>query len=86
VNHTVAQMNAIGKEQGSLIADPLLQSPGGGGICGTSVLTSGPQPCPPAYQLRPGSPALGAGLPINNNGGRNYYGNPISSPPNIGAF
>ncbi len=50
--------------------------------------------------LQPGSPAIGAGKLISdagvdhpfdgfhNNGGRDYFGNPVSSvePPNIGAF
>lgn len=40
------------------------------------------------YELATGSPALGAGAVIANNGGRDYWGNPVSSTaaPNIGAY
>ncbi|MDQ0091316.1 hypothetical protein J2T12_004753 [Paenibacillus anaericanus] len=40
------------------------------------------------YKLREGSPALGAGVVIDNNGGLDYWGNPVSSSeaPNIGAY
>jgi hypothetical protein len=40
------------------------------------------------YKLREGSPALGAGVVINNNGGQDYWGNPVSAAeaPNIGAY
>ena len=50
------------------------------------------------YQLQSASPAIGVGRLINgsadtldylfNNGGQDYFGNPVSAvlPPNIGAF
>jgi hypothetical protein len=40
------------------------------------------------FILKSGSPALGAGKLIANNGGVDYYGNVVSntSPPNIGAY
>jgi hypothetical protein len=40
------------------------------------------------YQLRTGSPALGAGAPISDNGGRDFWGNAVSPTgnPAIGAF
>ncbi|WP_422657066.1 dockerin type I domain-containing protein [Paenibacillus sp. EC2-1] len=43
---------------------------------------------PNDYRLREGSPAIGAGVLINGNGGKDYFGNPVSStfPPNIGAY
>lgn len=39
------------------------------------------------YQLGPDSPALGAGRLISENGGRDYWGNPVAGdrPPAIGA-
>ena len=59
-----------------MIADPRFVAPGSA----TSPQTSG------GYRLRVGSPALGAGVPIANDGGRDFYGNPIPDPPNIGAY
>jgi len=40
------------------------------------------------YQLRAGSPALSAGTPVTDNGGRDFFGNPVSatSAPNMGAY
>ena len=40
------------------------------------------------YQLLQNSPCLKAGLLINNNGGRDYWGNPVSDSelPNLGAY
>jgi hypothetical protein len=40
------------------------------------------------FQLSPGSPALKAGKPVENNGGKDYWKNqlPQSANPNIGAF
>ncbi|TZF82783.1 DNRLRE domain-containing protein [Pedobacter sp. BS3] len=54
-------------------ADPLFLSPGNG--------VNG-------YKLKPGSPALNAGVVISNNGLRDYYNNPVSTTdrPNIGAY
>ncbi|MFI8827421.1 right-handed parallel beta-helix repeat-containing protein [Streptomyces sp. NPDC053431] len=42
----------------------------------------------PDLRLAPGSPALSAGTPIEDNGGRDWFGNDVSatSPPNIGAY
>jgi hypothetical protein len=39
------------------------------------------------YKLQPGSPLIGAGLPVENNGGRDYWGNklPEGGKPSIGA-
>ncbi|MCM3747823.1 LamG domain-containing protein [Paenibacillus pasadenensis] len=55
-------------------ANPLLHQPG-------SLTASG-------YKLNEGSPALGAGRLIAGNGGRDYFGNPVSASasPNIGAY
>jgi Nitrous oxidase accessory protein len=40
------------------------------------------------YALRAGSPALGSGAIIADNGGRDFFGNPVSSTiaPNLGAY
>ncbi|MFE1382818.1 right-handed parallel beta-helix repeat-containing protein [Streptomyces sp. NPDC058740] len=42
----------------------------------------------PDLRLATGSPALSAGTPIEDNGGRDWFGNavPATSPPNIGAY
>lgn len=62
-----------------ITADPALLAPGGGGD-GRSTAT--------AYQLRSGSPALGAGALISGNGGTDFFGNAVSSSsaPNVGAY
>jgi uncharacterized protein YjdB len=62
-----------------ITADPLLASPGSGGI-GKDTVTG--------YQLLSTSPAIGAGKLISSNGGRDYFGNPVSAvdTPNIGAY
>lgn len=54
-------------------ANPLFLDPGKG---------------PDGYKLKPGSPALNSGLSIANNGGRDYYNNPVSTSgtTNIGAY
>ncbi len=41
-----------------------------------------------AYNLQSGSPCVGAGLPIADNGGRDFWGNkvPTEGKPTIGAF
>ncbi len=60
----------------TVIADPELVAPG----TATSLQDAG------GYRLLAGSPALAAGVPIADDGGRDYYGNPIPDPPNIGAY
>jgi hypothetical protein len=61
--NSLAAAQAAGWEANSKAdQDPLLTNPGAGGTCSwTPALANGPQPCPSAYRLRPGSPALGAG-------------------------
>ena len=61
-----------------LTVDPCLAAPGTGRMGRDTVL---------GYRLRPGSPCIGAGMLIPANGGRDFWGNPISStqPPDIGA-
>lgn len=61
-----------------ITSDPQLVSPGGAGN-GRATAS--------AYQLRTGSPAIGAGAVISSNGGKDYFGNTVSATaaPNIGA-
>jgi hypothetical protein len=73
-------------EPTAVYGDPLFTSAGSGGVCSWAPASlTGPQPCPQAYTLRSGSPALGAGIDVSNNGGRNYYGTALPNPPDIGA-
>ncbi|MBD2844854.1 right-handed parallel beta-helix repeat-containing protein [Paenibacillus sp. IB182496] len=60
-------------------ADPELAAPGTATI-GRDTVTG--------YQLLQGSPAIGAGRVIPNNGGLDYWGNAVSATaaPNIGAY
>lgn len=59
--------------------DPMLAAPGSGGLGIDSV---------DGYKLKKGSPAIGTGTVIENNGGKDYWGNPVSDTekPNIGAY
>ncbi|WP_327355598.1 right-handed parallel beta-helix repeat-containing protein [Streptomyces sp. NBC_01304] len=57
---------------GTLTSAPLLTKPG----TGTDA--------PADYRLLPGSPATGAGAAIADNGGRDFFGTPIATPPSIG--
>jgi hypothetical protein len=85
-----AYVTATGKDSHSLTSNPLLANAGAGGECGGAT---GPQPCPGAYRLMAGSPALGVGAnlmaaPYNLNiGTRDYFGNiyPPAAGYNIGA-
>ena len=62
-----------------VLADPRLCAPGSGGMGLRSV---------EGYTLTAGSPALEAGLPVTDNGGADYWGNPVAgaSAPHLGAF
>ncbi|NGO75534.1 right-handed parallel beta-helix repeat-containing protein [Streptomyces sp. YC504] len=81
-----AAWKAAGHASGEVWGDPLFTAPGGGGTCTWSPVTgTGPQPCPSAYTLKTGSPAIGAGAAVTGNGGRDYYGTAIPVSPNIGA-
>jgi len=77
---------AAGLESNSVWGDPLFTSPGGGNNCTWSPVSgAGPQPCPQAYTLKAGSPAIDKGVAVSGNGGVDYYGVAIPNPPNIGA-
>ncbi|MFD1628760.1 sialate O-acetylesterase [Pseudopedobacter beijingensis] len=62
-----------------ITADPMFINHGSGGT-GLTTLDG--------YKLKPGSPALGAGKIVSDNGGKDFYGNPVSSStaPNIGVY
>ncbi|MFI7067321.1 right-handed parallel beta-helix repeat-containing protein [Kribbella sp. NPDC050124] len=81
-----AAWKAAGLESGGVWGDPLLTAAGGGGTCTWSPPTgTGPQPCPQAYTLKAGSPALGAGTPVSGDSGVDYFGSTVANPPHIGA-
>jgi hypothetical protein len=83
---SLSQWQTAGIESNPIEGDPLFSNAGNGGTCNWSPSqASGPQPCPSAYTLQSGSPAIAAGVPVSNNGGRDYYGNAIPATPNIGA-
>ena len=69
----------------NLSIDPMLVDPGKGGT-GTwenGVLTYGNVDC---YKLLENSPAINAGVPLADNGGRDYFGNKVTGIPDIGAY
>ncbi|OMD86814.1 MULTISPECIES: S-layer homology domain-containing protein [Paenibacillus] len=74
-NHPVSEP----ENTNPITANPLLVAQGTAGMGWNTV---------DGYKLREGSPALGAGAVIADNGGRDYWGNPVSAatPPNIGAY
>lgn len=91
-----------GQSGGSLIFDSsgvydhnLYQNAGPVPSGDTNAVTGDPQLVAPGtaagqfgYLLKCGSPALGAGTTIADNGGRDFYGFPVSATtaPNIGAY
>ena len=61
-----------------LVADPLFVAPGTGSLGRASVA---------GYKLRPDSACLGSGVRIPQNGGRDWWGNPLrNGRPDRGAF
>ncbi|MBQ2677255.1 MAG: hypothetical protein IJF54_07660 [Clostridia bacterium] len=72
-------VNGAPDDPNEINANPMLVNPGGAGI--------GLDTCD-AYMLYDNSPAIGAGKVIENNGGRDFFGNPVSATekPNIGAY
>ncbi len=84
-NYTsLSGFKTTGQESGTGIqADPLLNNPNAGITIGnTNELAS-----LTAYQLKTGSPAIGAGVAITSPGSRDYFGNPLGqgTPFSIGA-
>ena len=66
-------------DSSKLTSDPLFVSPGSGGN-GLNTVSG--------YQLQAGSPDIGSGVLIANNGGLDYWGNAVSATaaPNRGAY
>ena len=62
-----------------ILANPLLVAPGSGGNGLAAV---------DGYKLTAVSPALASGIRVPNNGGHDFWGNPVSasSPPSLGAY
>jgi hypothetical protein len=62
----------------TITENPLLVNPGSGGD-GFSSLEG--------YKLQDGSPCTGSGIIVSDNGGRDFFGNPVpeSFPPSLGA-
>ncbi len=75
-NHPV---DVLAMDANKVTADPMLASPGSATIGRDTVI---------GYQLLQGSPAIGAGAIIPNNGSLDFWGNPVptDTPPNIGAY
>lgn len=69
----------IAEDAMQILGDPRLLAPGSGRL-GLDSLDG--------YKLVSGSPALHAGLPIQDNGGRDAWGNPIpdAAAPHLGAY
>lgn len=66
-----------------IIADPMFTDPGTGG---TGVLGDSAIDTLGGYRLQEDSPAIDAGLEIENNGGRDYFGTPLTDgKTDIGA-
>jgi endonuclease/exonuclease/phosphatase family metal-dependent hydrolase len=62
----------------AILRDPMLVNAGSGGD-GLDSLAG--------YKLKPGSPCIGAGVAVENCGGRDFWGNPLpgDAKPNVGA-
>ncbi|WP_189597227.1 right-handed parallel beta-helix repeat-containing protein [Paenibacillus elgii] len=61
-----------------ITAEPKFMNPGSGGV-GMNTLDG--------YKLQPNSPLIGAGVPLADNGGRDYFGNALyNGDPDIGAY
>jgi len=71
--------NGVPDDPQKIVADPLFVAPGSGTDDGLASVCG--------YMLREGSPAINAGIFVPNNGGRDYFGNPVEDgKPDIGAF
>ena len=69
----------------NLSVDPMLVAPGEGGTgsWNNGVITKVDLSC---YELLENSPAINAGVPVADNGGRDYFGNEVAGIPDIGAY
>ncbi|GAA2095806.1 hypothetical protein GCM10009801_64950 [Streptomyces albiaxialis] len=61
---------------GAATGDPLFTGGAGGTTPGS----------PEGIALLKGSPALGAGVAVPDDGGRDYFGNPVPDTPDLGAY
>jgi hypothetical protein len=76
-NILFGNFDGIPEEWRELTLDPMLLDPGSAGF-GFDTLDG--------YRLRMDSPAIGAGVHVDNNGGRDFWGNPIPAGfPSIGV-
>ena len=69
----------------AVTADPMFVDPGKGP---TGAQLSGlvhDRSAFEGYQLQPGSPAINAGVPVENNGGLDFFGNKVDLLPDIGV-
>ncbi|WP_233146912.1 right-handed parallel beta-helix repeat-containing protein [Paenibacillus selenitireducens] len=68
----------VSSDAHKITANPKLLNPGSGGVGMNTVV---------GYQLQSDSPLIGVGVPIADNGGRDYFGNSLyNGDPDIGAF
>ncbi|MHA0857444.1 discoidin domain-containing protein [Paenibacillus sp. CMAA1364] len=75
--------NTPSNDNAVITLDPMFVDPGKGGTgVGKPVDVASLN----GYKLKQGSPAINAGRPIANNGGRDYFGNPLTGIPDIGAY
>jgi hypothetical protein len=81
-----AALTVPGSDTTAIVADPRFAAAPITGPSGTPA--TGPQLASTyALKLAPGSPALGAGVPIADNGGRDLAGDPLyTGGPDLGAF
>lgn len=70
------------KGDNAISADPLFENPGSGG---TDIDMHDPKRLN-GYRLKTGSPAIDAGHPVQNSGGKDFLGNTINGKPDLGAM
>lgn len=66
----------------NMSVNPQLKAPGKG----ETGKVPGEQVDLSCYMLQENSPAIDAGMPVEDNGGRDYFGNEVSGIPDIGAY
>lgn len=77
---TASYQSHTGQDEHSIAGNPQIDIP--------NPLPSASQPAAPDFSLLGGSPAIGAGVTIENNGGQDFYGTavPPTGPPTVGAI
>ena len=76
----------------NLAVDPMLADIGNGGTGAPEEVLGAKQEGSitwvdlSCYELLAGSPAINAGVPLEDSGGRDYFGNPVTGIPDIGAY